>query len=139
MDSRIIQKLIKVQATPDKVWRVFTDPGITRHLGGEYVSTWKVGGPFGWKSLEGKIMTQGTILQLSPGKLLKHNLFDLENKNQLLSTITYEFKIIDDKTMILAKEELHYEVSDEQFRDMSIGWNFALKAVKEVAEGIVSA
>ena len=77
MSKLFVEKSIEINAPASKVWQVFTDPAITRQIGGEYVSDWKVGSSFGWKGLDGKMVTNGTILKIEPEKLLQHNLLTL--------------------------------------------------------------
>jgi uncharacterized protein YndB with AHSA1/START domain len=134
MKKRIIEKVIEINATPEKVWRVFTDPAITRQMGGEYETDWKGGSAFSWKGKDGKLLTHGTILEISPAKLLKHNLFDSEARNKITSVITYQFLNKNGMTTLLAKEELNYDLTDAQYQEISEGWNSALAAVKETAE-----
>jgi len=55
MSKFFIEDSIEISAPVSKVWRVFTDPVLTGQMGGEYVSDWKVGSPFGWKGLDGKM------------------------------------------------------------------------------------
>lgn len=127
----VIEKTIEINALPAKVWRVFTDPALTRQMGGEYVSDWKPGGAFGWKAPDGKMLTRGTVIDIIPGKLLKHDLYD---KDVRLSVITYELLPHQEATLISAKEELLYEVTDDQLQEAEEGWEIALRAVKDVAE-----
>jgi uncharacterized protein YndB with AHSA1/START domain len=134
MSSRIIKKRIEVDASPDKVWQVFTDPVVTRQMGGEYVSNWEVGGAIGWKGADGNRYTNGKILQLDQEKLIKHSLLSLDNNDILLSVITYEFEKSDSGTVINATEEISRDMTDEQFRDTNEGWDFALQSVKDIAE-----
>lgn len=134
MDNPVIKKTIDINASTKKVWRVFTDPEITRQMGGEYVSEWKVGSSFGWKGQNSPIYTNGTILELEPEKLLKHNLFDLKDNNNVLSVITYEFVKNGAGTILSAREEINYEMSDYLFKEANEGWDAALQLVKHVAE-----
>ncbi|HLA54385.1 MAG TPA: SRPBCC family protein [Flavitalea sp.] len=136
MDKPVVEKSIEINASIEKVWRVFTDPVLTRHMGGEYLSDWKVGSSFQWKGKDGNLYTNGIILQIQPTKILKHNLFDLNDKEKLLSVITYEFSENAEKTVLTSKEVLNYELTKEQLQDASDGWDFALKAVKDTAESI---
>ncbi|HZI25200.1 MAG TPA: SRPBCC domain-containing protein [Chryseolinea sp.] len=64
MEKRIITQSIEINAPVNKVWRVFTDPKVTRQMGGEYVTDWKVGSAFGWKGSDGKMYTNCSILQI---------------------------------------------------------------------------
>lgn len=126
----ILEKSILINATPAKVWRVFTDPAITRKMGGEYITDWKAGSSFGWKGTDGKMYTQGLILQIIPYQLLQHRLFKPDG-HSVLSTITYELQDQQGATLLLAKED-----PVESYEDASAGWDGALQAVKDLAESL---
>ncbi len=134
MDDALIEKSIEIDASPAKVWAVFTDPSVTRQMGGEYVSDWKAGSSFGWKGQDGNMYTSGEIIRIKPEILLQHKLFDLSNRDHLLSVISYEFEEKKGKTILTATEELNYSVTEQQLADISEGWDYALNAVKEIAE-----
>ena len=89
MDRQQIEKTIEINAPVSNVWCVFTDPALTRQMGGEYVSDWKVGSALGWKATYGTMITNGTILKIEPDKLLQHTL--LNSVGPINSVITYEF------------------------------------------------
>ena len=135
MNKSVINKKVEINATSDKVWRVFTDPVVTRQMGGEYNTDWKVGSPFGWVGKDGKMYTNGSILKLIPKALLQHNLFNPENKTQIMSVITYRLQPgTHGKTLLIAHEDLKYEMTDQEYEAVSEGWDSALKALKETAE-----
>lgn len=135
MENALIEKSVEVNASAAKVWSVFTNPAVTRKMGGEYVSDWKVGGSFGWKGQDGNMYTNGEIIRIKPEVLLQHKLFDLSNRNHLLSVITYVFEDRKGKTILSASEELNYPVTEQQLQDIAEGWDYALNAVREIAEG----
>src|SRR5687768_13258129 len=130
----LINKSISINASPQSVWRVFTDPVITGKMGGHYVSTWKVGEPLGWKGDDGKMYTHGIILELEPDRRLKHSLYDLKTKSRITSYITYQLEPGGDHTILHAAEELTYDMRDDQFEEALEGWDMALETVKEIAE-----
>jgi uncharacterized protein YndB with AHSA1/START domain len=132
MSKFLIEKSIEISAPVSKVWRVFTDPALTRQMGGEYVSDWKVGSPFGWKELDGKMITNGTIMNIEPEKLLQHNLFNSVGSTN--SVITYEFHEKNRVTTLHAREDFTKAINDEEYADAVEGWDAALLAVKETAE-----
>ena len=136
MNRPVIEKTIEINASIKIVWSVFTDPIVTRQMGGEYVSDWKVGSSFRWRGRDGTFYTNGTILEIETEKLIKHKLLDLKDKNKLLSVITYEFNEVGEKTILNIKEEMDYEMTTGQIKDTADGWDLALKAVKETAEKI---
>ena len=132
--QQLIETSVKINASPGKVWRVFSDPSLTAQMGGEYVTDWTVGSAFGWKGKDGKIYTNGTILEIETEKLLKHNLFSSENQLSVISVITYTFEYENGHTTLFAREELFKNLSVKEYRDAVEGWNSALLAVKEIGE-----
>ena len=134
MSEKFIEKTIQIHAPASKVWQVFTDPELTRELGGEYASDWKVGSPFGWKNLEGETLTHGEILKIKPNALLQHNIFDVD-KTTITSIITYELKEEKQSTRLRVREDFLTHVSSEEvYKAVEAGWNMALLAVKALAE-----
>ncbi|MDB5129507.1 SRPBCC domain-containing protein [Mucilaginibacter sp.] len=136
MNTNLIERSIEINASPDKVWRVFTDAAITRQMGGEYVSDWKVGSPFGWKGVNGRQYTYGEIMEIEAGKLLKHKLFNRQDKSLIASEITYKFEENNGITTLFAREELSQSIDEEDYKEAVQGWDTALYAVKQLAEGI---
>jgi len=136
MNKSSIEKTIEINTTPKKLWRAFTDPGITRQMGGEYVTDWKVGSSFSWKSTDGNIYSNGAIIQLVPESILQHSLFNLDDKTRILSVITYQLKDNGGSTTLYAREDLPIEMTDEEFENASEGWDFALNTLKETAESM---
>ena len=130
----LIKKSITINASPHNVWKVFTDPQVTKKMGGYYVSTWKKGESLQWKGDDGKMYTYGIILEIEPDHLLKHSLYDLKTKSRITSTITYTFENKDSHTVLHAEEELTYDMREEQFDEALEGWDVALESVKEIAE-----
>ena len=136
MGNRIITKSITITATPHQVWRVFTDPQVTRAMGGHYVSSWKEGEPLQWKGEEGQFHTYGIILEIIPDQLLKHDLYDMKTKSRVTSTITYRFEDKGKYTILHAEEVLTFDMRDDQFEEALEGWDLALETVKEIAENV---
>ena len=136
MSKRIIQKTIKIDASVGKVWRVFTDPIVTRQMEGEYVTDWKVGSALGWKGKDGKIYKNGMVLEIEKERLIKHNLVGMEQEKKMLSIITYRFVDSGTQTILQAQEELYYEMTDGQYKEAMEGWDYALNLVKDTAERI---
>lgn len=134
MSETVIKKTTEIKAPPATVWRVFTDPAVTRQIGGEYVTDWKTGSTFGWKGLDGRMHTRGTILHIEKEKLLQHNLLDPEGSELITSVITYSFEGKDGYTILSAVEEMAEPLAEEEYEEASAGWDLALMAVKETAE-----
>jgi uncharacterized protein YndB with AHSA1/START domain len=132
--ANLIKKSISINATPHEVWRVFTDPVVTKKMGGHYVSTWKIGEPLQWKGEDGQMSTYGIVLAIEPDKFLKHSLYDLKTKSRITSVITYRLEYKESFTLLHAEEELSYDMREDDFEDALDGWDMALGSVKELAE-----
>jgi uncharacterized protein YndB with AHSA1/START domain len=132
MPDQFVESSVEIHAPVSNVWRVFTDPILTREMGGEYASDWKVGSSFGWMTPEGQMITNGSILKLEPEKLLQHNLFDEDGS--VAAVITYEFHEAVGVTTIHAREDFSAAMDDDALLDARAGWEAALHAVKEIAE-----
>ena len=130
----LIKKSIIIHAWPKSVWRVFTDPVVTKKMGGHYVSGWEVGKSLEWKGEDGQLSTYGIILELEPERLLKHSLYDMKTKSKVTSVITYMLEQKENNTILHAEEELAYDMRDDQFEEALEGWDMALDSVKELAE-----
>jgi uncharacterized protein YndB with AHSA1/START domain len=128
-----IEQTIDINAPASKVWRVFTDPNLSRQMGGEYVTDWQQGSLIGWKNVDGDIVTQGTILKITPELLLQHNLLGPDGKTPV-SVLTYKLFEKDEVTSLEAKEEFTMPLDDDDFTDVIMGWNMAINTIKEIAE-----
>lgn len=132
MTKTFLETKIEINAPIEKVWSVFTDPTLTRQMGGEYVTDWKVGSPFSFKKINGEEVIAGTLLKLEPEKLLQHT---VQNSIRSIdATLTYRFSEHDGVTTLSGREEFAEPISDEEHADSLEGWNAALSAVKAIAE-----
>jgi uncharacterized protein YndB with AHSA1/START domain len=127
-----IEKSIEIHAPVSRVWRVFTDPALTRQMGGEYVSDWEVGSSFRWKGMDVTVLTQGKIMKIEAEKLLQHTL--LNSVGATNSVITYELEEQDGVTTLRAHEDFTNPINEDEHRDASEGWDAALLALRDVAE-----
>jgi uncharacterized protein YndB with AHSA1/START domain len=132
MSKFSIEKSIEINAPVSQVWRVFTDPALTRQMGGEYVSAWEVGSSLGWKGVAGRILTNGTIMKLEPEKLLQHTF--LNSVGSTGSVITDEFDEKNGVTTVHAREDFTNPIIDKEYSDAAEGWEAALRALKATAE-----
>lgn len=129
---KTIEITVNIQAKPSKVWEVFTNPILTRQLGGEYVTNWQVGGDFGFK-MNGQMVTKGTITSITPHEYLEHTLTDPQGS--ILSKISYRLKAEDNgNTLLQGKEQFMHPVSKQEYEGGEQGWRDALGAVKRIAE-----
>lgn len=78
------------------------------------------------------MLTNGTILQIEPKKLLKHNL--LNTDDTVISEITYDLREQNRRTILHASENFTNPINDKEYADAVDGWDAALIALKELAE-----
>lgn len=133
MENKIIEETIEINAPLNKVWNVFTNPEITKLMGGYYDTDWKIGSSFGFKKADGNRLTNGTLLDFQPERLIKHNLFE-PNSETVMAILTYEFRKKNGITLLTGKEELTQPLDKASFNDATAGWKSALDLVKQIAE-----
>ncbi|WP_018627909.1 SRPBCC family protein [Niabella aurantiaca] len=73
------------------------------------------------------------MLELGPLRRIRHNLLG-PDKETVVSVITYEFREQDDGTILTGIEVMTRPMEQTAFEDAGTGWEFALKAVKDLAE-----
>ena len=139
MSHRLLEQSITIQAPAAKVWQVFVDPTVTRQMGGEYVTTWEAGAPFGWQNLDGQPLTHGAILEIDPGCSFRHSLYHAEpapgqTAPAVQSLITYTLREEQGRTILAATEEFTEPPSAEDYEGAVEGWQAALQSVKAIAE-----
>jgi uncharacterized protein YndB with AHSA1/START domain len=132
-EHTLLEAAIVIEAPVATVWRVFTDPHLSRQLGGEYISTWVVGADFGWQGLDGQRYTSGTIVQIEPERVLQHTV-DQPTVSTAGSLITYAFKEEQDRTVLVAREAFASAITETEYADALEGWHAALQQVKQIAE-----
>ncbi|WP_118974965.1 SRPBCC family protein [Taibaiella koreensis] len=133
MENKIIVVSIEINAPLDKVWSVFTNPDVTKQMGGYYDTDWKAGSPFAFKKTDGSKLTSGVLLAFEPGRLIKHSLFE-PGSEAVMAVLTYEFHEKGDFTLLTGKEELSQPLDQAGFDDALAGWRAALESVKRIAE-----
>ncbi|MFN7160296.1 MAG: SRPBCC domain-containing protein [Candidatus Gracilibacteria bacterium] len=131
---KYLKESIEIMAPASKVWEYFTNPKLSRALGGEYISEWKVGSEISWMSVEGEIYTKGKILEIEPSCFLKHTLVDMESPDQVLLINTYTFEEFDEITLLTGKAEFKKPIEDKEYEDAVAGWKDIFGAIKEIVE-----
>ncbi|MBX2924371.1 MAG: SRPBCC domain-containing protein [Chitinophagaceae bacterium] len=135
MENSIIEATIEINAPLNKVWSVFTNPDMTKQMGGYYDTDWKIGSSFSFRKADGDRLTNGTLLDFQPMHLIKHDLFE-PNSEIVMAVLTYEFHEKDGITLLTGKEELSQPLDKATFDDASAGWASALNTVKQIAEAL---
>ena len=136
MPEKPIHKRIVIDAPVSSVWRVFTDPTVTKLMGGSYVTDWKPGSAFGWRANSGQMYSNGKVVRFEKENLIEHTLIDRNDSTQLVCTVQYKFVSEAGATVLEATEIPASPWSDQKYADASAGWDAALRQVKDIAESI---
>jgi hypothetical protein len=84
---------------------------------------------------DGVMYTRGALLDIKKHELIEHDLFDAEDTGEVTSVITYKFASQGNNTILTGTEGQTEDLDDEEYADAVVGWDEALQAVKEIAEG----
>lgn len=135
MENRIIEKTIEIKAPISKVWSVFTNPDITRQMGGYYDTDWEVGSSFGFRKSGGNKLTNGVLLEFQSEHMIKHSLYE-PNSDTVMAILTYVFQEKDGYTVLIGMEEFIQPLDSATYTDASAGWESALDLVKQISEAL---
>lgn len=150
MEKLEIQNTITINAAPDKIWDVLTQPEQTRKymFGCEAVTDWKPGSPLLWQMQhEGKdfIPVKGSIIAIEPEKQLVYTVFDphttIPDIPENYLTVTYLLSNENGKTNLTVTQGDFSKVANGEKRYQEMhnngeGWNPILSQIKEIAEKV---
>lgn len=134
MPHSTVTMKVRINAPVTEVWRMFDDPAFTREIGGEYESEWREGAFIGWKTLDGRLQTRGTIVRIERGRLLEHTILGAGGAEDVFATVTYTFTEEDGRTTVSIREQLKQPLTDAEHEDALSGWEAALRSVKALVE-----
>ena len=129
-----------LNATPAQVWDALTNPEKTKeyffHCG--VYSDWKEGSPITFKGkifLIKNIEMTGTIMQITPERLLQYTLKNASDDNGSFSTVTDELTYANGVTTLSISDDVGQgEGAEERYERSEKGWDKILKGLREVVE-----
>lgn len=145
MAQLVTKDAIEIRATPERVWRVLTDPELTpRYMFGcRTVSEWKVGSPLLWEgTFDGKtlVAVKGAIEALERPRHLRYSVFD---PNGQYTDAPWNYLHVDylltptgDGVRLEVVQGDYATVQDGQkrYQDTVNGWGSILAQIKAIAE-----
>ncbi len=138
--SLIVEKTIRIKATPDKVWHALTDRETIKKyfFGTEAISDWKVGSTLIFQGeWEGQTYKdKGNILASEPGEILQYNYWSgfsgLEDVLENYSLVTYRLEGDQNSTTIRLTQEGF--ATEEARKHGEGGWTMVLENLKKLIE-----
>ncbi len=138
----IVNKSIRIHATPAEVWDALTNPEKTKRyfFHCKVFSDWKIGSPIrfvGRLFLVKKISMQGTILQAEPGKVLQYTVRNESDDGNTYSTVTDRIRFENGETVLSVSDNVGAgEGAVTRYQRSEKGWDKVLKGLKAVVEKI---
>ncbi|HTE13208.1 MAG TPA: SRPBCC domain-containing protein [Chitinophagaceae bacterium] len=138
----IVEKSIRIQATPSEVWDALTNPDKTKKyfFNCRVFSDWIKGSPITFKGkifLVKKIEMKGTILQAEPEKLLQYTLGNAGDGNGSISTVTDRLRFENGETVLSISDNVGQgEDVVKRYLRSEKGWDKVLKKLKALLEKI---
>lgn len=138
----IVNKSIRIHATPAEVWDALTNPEKTKkyffHC--KVFSDWKKGSPIrfvGRLFLIKKIALEGTILQAEPGKVLQYTVRNESDESHTYSTVTDHIRFENGETVLSISDNVGSgEGAVTRYQRSEKGWDKVLRRLKAVVEKI---
>jgi uncharacterized protein YndB with AHSA1/START domain len=136
----VAESAITIDAPPDRVWEVITDPDAVKEFmfGADLQTDWTVGGPILWRGeWEGKpYEDKGQILEVEPGRRLVHTHFSPlggeDDKPENYHTLTWTLESQDGQTRLtLSQDNNASEAAAEHSKGM---WDMLVADVRRISE-----
>jgi uncharacterized protein YndB with AHSA1/START domain len=139
-DNHIVNKSIRIKATPAQVWDALTNPEKTKEyfFNCEVISDWKVGRAITFKGrvMLKKIELRGEILAIEPERLLKYTLKNSEDEQaDSTSTVTDRLEYANGETLVSITDDVGAgEGSEKRYEKSVQGWDNVLSGLKALVE-----
>lgn len=132
---------IKIKTTPEKLWRILTEPENIREylFGTQVVTDWKVGSPIVFQGeYDGQqYKDKGNVIENKKNELLKYDYWSgfsgLEDKPENYSLVTYQIEKLNDNTVNFTWHQQGFS-SEEGQKHTEQGLNGMLEKIKELTE-----
>lgn len=145
MKELFLRHSIEINASPEKVWKVLTDPEMTRQymFGCDVVSDWKIGSPVLWKGkLKGQelVYVKGQVVHYEPCRLLSYTTFGSDGKLADVPsnyvTVTHKLTPRDGGVLLEVSQGdfAGIENSEKRYKDGQAGWEMIIPSIKDLAE-----
>lgn len=142
MGQYVVNKTVRIKATPEEVWDALTNPDKTKHyfFHCEVISDWQVGSDITFK---GKIFLlipiemHGKILAIEPARLLKYTLKNGKDDDAKasFSTVTDTLSYEEGATVLHISDDVGDGEDTEKRYERSVkGWNDVLNGLKKLLE-----
>jgi diamine N-acetyltransferase len=138
-----IEKSIDIDAFASSVWKVLTDPGLTRlwipewRPGLEILdSDWKRGGSALWRTAGGLIGAAGTVTSVEPDRMLSFSFrgHDADSSQQETVTFTLNEQGSRTKLSVSVGDFRDDPEHEKDYPNALTSWERALPKIKELAE-----
>lgn len=148
MKKLFVDRSIEIEASPEKVWKAFTEKKYMDKLAEEFSagmheeSDWKLGSLVLWRDKEGKVVVEGIVTAIKPYELLSHTVIDIETKDKTDSAeeggITYMLSKKNRKTILrIMHGDFSAMKEGRKFYKMTLeAWNRILPKIKDWAENM---
>ena len=142
-EPMIVRKEIQLNAPPEFVWEMLTDPLMTREwmYRCEILSDFSVGSAIVWKGAEdGRIYVKGTIKEIEKNVFLSYTVFDpnmgIPDVPENYLRVTYELHPKDNGTLLVITQGDFARVAngEKRYQDSISGWDYAIQGLKRIVE-----
>ena len=137
---------IVFNATKTKVWKLLTDPAMTKQymFGTEVLSDWGIGDPVIWKgkteSGEDIVYVKGEVVRYDPENEVAFTMFDpladIEDIPENYVELSYRLEEVEEgtKLTITQGDYATVEQGESRMADSAKGWGMVLPLMKDMVE-----
>ena len=142
MSCFVVNKSIRIKATPEKVWNALTNPEKTKKyfFKSEVTSDWKMGSKITFKGRMFFIIPfkmEGEITKIESGRLLQYTLKNGKDGDDSsgISKVTDELTYVNGETVVNIKDDVgEGKDAAKRYSRSQKGWDKILAGLKKVVE-----
>jgi uncharacterized protein YndB with AHSA1/START domain len=134
MDKPRFVYVTEIATTPEKLWETLTSKEFWQQFSGPVESDWKAGSPVRFFLPDGKVYSEGVVLESDPPCLLTHIWPDPEGEQTTERTQRLTWRIVQRGPQTVQLTLIHENLTEKAYQGVSSGWPKILGSLKNLLE-----
>lgn len=134
MSDRTFVYALDIAATPEKLWEALTSNEFWQQFSGPVESDWKSGSPVRFFLPDGKVYSEGIVLESDPPHVLSHTWPAPEGEQTTERTQRLTWRIEQRGSQSVQLTLIHENLREKAYQGVSSGWPNILGSLKNLLE-----
>jgi uncharacterized protein YndB with AHSA1/START domain len=134
MDEPRFVYVTYIATTPEKLWAALTSNEFWQKFSGPVKSEWNAGSGVSFFLPDGKLYSEGVVLESNPPHLLSHTWPDPEGEQGTEGAQRLTWQIDESGPMTVKLTLVHEKLTDKAYQGVREGWPVILNNLKSLLE-----